>query len=637
MLFRITAILFFLGAFLQARSQTTANFEGIYQFNLDVTRLLMIRSDSGKLWLHQGVSNRTPIIPLSGNKFEVANLKPVVTLDFQVDGQGRTTGMLVEQGGGKVQCFKLRETLDMPNAGRLSNRKNGFTRADTLRGMLSPLRTCYDVSFYHLTVDVNPEKRLLSGSTIIRFNTVSPFSRLQIDLYAEMAIDSIIYKGRPLPYTREFNAVFVDFPGTFKKGEKGAFEVFYHGHPQEPDLNAPMHGGFLWRLDDNRKPFIQVACQGSGASLWWPNKDHLSDEPDSMRITVTVPEGLQNISNGRLQRQLTLPDKRNLTEWLVTYPINNYNVTVNIGDYRHIADTLGSLTLDYYYLPHHRDSAMKLFKEVKPMLRFMQEHFGPYPFLRDGFRLIETPHPMEHQSIVAMGGLGGGHESLRRLMWHETAHEWWGNNVSIKDVADFWLHEGFARYTEMLGVRLYKGEPEALRQLANDKPANKEPVIGVRDVNHIHYGLWDVYGKGCRIVQMVRAIMNDDERFFDLLRGIQQDFRLQTVTTGDITGYIIRRTGLDLQPFFDQYLLDTRIPELQLDYRQEGADLVLRYKWANTIDNFRMPVRADIPGQRPLFLEATNSWKTIRLKNTVEKDLLLDTAHFYITVKKTEG
>ncbi|MBO9154172.1 M1 family metallopeptidase [Chitinophaga sp. GCM10012297] len=636
MLSRITAVLFLLTTFLPAHSQTSANFEGIYQFNPEVPRLFMIKADSGSLWLHRGASNehRLRLAPVSGNRYRVDMPSPEVFINFQT-GAGNEAAMLVEQGGGKFECFRIRATTDMPQAGRLGNRQNGFTRADTLRGKLSPERSCYDVNYYHLTVDIDPGKRFLSGSTLIRFNAMAPFNRLQVDLYEQMAIDRIVYKGKPLAYTREFNAVFVTFPKTFAAGEQDEFEVFYHGHPQEPDLNASMHGGFLWRMDDNRKPFIQVACQGSGASLWWPNKDHLSDEPDSMRITVTVPEGLQNISNGRLQRKETLPDKRNLTEWLVSYPINNYNVTVNIGDYQHLSDTLGALTLDYYYLPNHRDSALKLFKETKPMLRFMQEHFGPYPFQRDGFRLIETPHPMEHQSIVAMGGLGGGHEGMRRLMWHESAHEWWGNNVSVKDLADFWLHEGFASYTEMLGVQLYKGEKEGLKTLKDDKPANREPVIGERDVNHIHYSLWDVYGKGARIVMMLRAILNNDEQFFSLLQGIQQEFRFKTVTTNDITGYIIRRTGLDLQSFFDQYLLSTKVPELELMFRQEGADLELRYKWNNVTDNFRMPVRANITGERPLFLDATGEWKTLRLKSRTAKDFIVDTDHFYVTVKKT--
>ncbi|RPD42755.1 M1 family metallopeptidase [Chitinophaga barathri] len=635
MLSRIIVILLFLGAGTRAGAQTTANYEGIYQYNPECPRVFMIRADSGKLWFHRALSNdqRAQLLPITLHKFKIDKLQPEVTLEFQVDDKGVTTGMVVRQGG-SFECYKLRGTTDMPDAGRLSNRKNGFTRADTLRGKLSPDRSCYDVDYYHLTVDIVPDKRSLSGSTLIHFKTVSPFSQLQIDLYAQMTIDSIIYKGRPLSYTREFNAVFVRFPEEFKAGDKGRFEVFYHGMPQEPDLNAPMHGGFVWRLDDNRKPFIQVACQGSGASLWWPNKDHLSDEPDSMRITVTVPEGLQNISNGRLQRKETLADKRNLTEWLVTYPINNYNVTVNIGDYRHVADTLGDLTLDYYYLPNHRDSAMKLFKEVKPMLRFMQAHFGPYPFQRDGFRLIETPHPMEHQSIVAMGGLGGGHDGMRRLMWHESAHEWWGNNVSVKDLADFWLHEAFATYTEMMGVGMYKGEKEALRQLGEDKPGNKEPIIGERDVNHIHYGLWDIYGKGARIVQMIRAMLNDDKQFFDILRGIQEEYRSKTVTTADITGYIIRRSGMDLQPFFDQYLLSTKVPELELGFQQEGADLVLRYKFSNANVGFKMPVKAFLPKDNTVFLDATTEWKTLRLKNTTEKDFNLDTAHYYMTVKK---
>ncbi|MRG44285.1 M1 family peptidase [Chitinophaga sp. SYP-B3965] len=596
---------------------------GTYQFNLNPMRTFGVKVENDTLRFFEDPNLLRVMYPLGNNKYKVGIVKPEAIVEF-VPGK-----MIVNQGGKDYDCFKIWDDPTFPKAKRAPNRQNGFTRADTLRGKLSPLRSCYDVTYYHLTVEVHPATRTLEGNSLIRFNTVTPFRELQVDLYENMSIDSILYKGQRLAYTREYDAVFIQFPAVIPQGSIDEFRVYYHGRPQEPDLSVSMNGGMLWRKDENGKTFAQIVMQGSGASVWWPNKDHLSDESDSTLISVIVPDDVQNISNGRLRNKVALPGNRTLTEWFVSYPINNYNIVFNIGDYTHFSDTYGDLTLDYYCLPNHLENARKLSAKVKPMLEQFEKHFGPYPFPRDGFKLIETVYPMEHQSCVALGGFQAMNGELERLMSHEVAHEWWGNNVSMKDFADFWLHEAFATYAEKIMLEFTKGHEAAVKALEREPVDNKEPMIGEYDVNHVHYNLYDVYSKGCRVIHTLRSVLNNDTLFFDILRGIQKDFAYQTVTTHDVETYISKKAGIDLSPFFDQYLRTILVPELA--YYKKGGQLY--YKWNNTIPGFKMPVRVTVDGLY-IFIYPTDNWSTIAIK---KKDIKVDTENFYVKVKEEKA
>ncbi|KAA9349278.1 hypothetical protein F0P93_23065 [Larkinella humicola] len=532
---------------------------------------------------------------------------------------------------------------------RVGNRLNGFTRADTLRGKLTPLRSNYDVTFYDLAVKVDLENKAISGKNRMRFKVLNPLDKLQIDLYANMAIHRISYAGKPLAYTREFDAVFVQFPEKLKPGSEQELDIEYSGTPQVPDWSVPMMGGFLWDKDQEGHPWVQVVCQGSGASLWWPNKDHLSDEPDSMRISVTVPDGLMNISNGRLLRKTALPDHWTNYEWYVSYPINNYNVTLNIGKYAHRRETYGpdSLTLDYYCMPYNQEKFRWVFDGVKPMLATLEKHYGPYPFPRDGFTLMESLYPMEHQSAVSFGKLPAERadsltlgDSLRimQLAWHEVSHEWWGNNVSCRDLADMWIHEAFATYSE--GFYLESAVPEdgELGYIASLPPQviGKEPIIGVRDVNHIHYDIGDLYSKGSLMLYTFRHMLNNDKLWAEILKGIQQRFRLQTVTTTDIVGYINEKTGTDYTWFFDQYLKYTTIPTLEVQLIEKTQDLVVKYRWRADVPNFRMPIRVTKTENHSDFITPTTIWQTMTLPNLTADDFEVDETRFYVKVVEVE-
>lgn len=452
----------------------------------------------------------------------------------------------------------------------VSNRQNGFTRADTLRGKLTPLRTCFDVTFYHLDVAIDMEQRSVAGSNLIRFNVVEPFKTMQIDLYANMKINSIDYKGEQLKYWREFDAVFVQFPSALKKGNEEEIKVFYAGVPKTPDFSIPMNGGVLWDKDSLGNPWAQMVCQGSGASLWWPNKDHLSDEPDSMKIWITVPSAYTEISNGRLLKKTSLPNKQTRYEWLVSYPINNYNVTFNVGMYSQIRDSFvneDTLTLDYYVMPYNLERSKKIFSQVKPMLACFEKNFGKYPFSRDGFTLVESPYPMEHQSGVCIGKINYQNATdTNPLIWHESAHEWWGNATSCTDMADLWIHEAFATYSEAMVVECTYGKEAAIEFINNEqgRVLGAQPIIGVGDVNHIYYDIADMYSKGSLMLNTFRSVLDDDVAWADLLQRIQQNFRYQTLTSDQLIDFINKETKTDYTYFLNNISNTLRCQRLSL-------------------------------------------------------------------------
>jgi len=519
-----------------------------------------------------------------------------------------------------------------------SNRQNGFTRADTLRGKLTPLRTNYDVTFYHLDVALDLDKRSVQGNSLIRFKTQQPVNRMQIDLFANMAIDSIVYRHQPLRYTREFNAVFIDYPETIPAGMEAEVKVYYNGVPKTPNWKIPMDGGVLWDKDSLGHVWAQVVCQGSGASLWWPNKDHQSDEPDSMKIWITVPAPYTEISNGRLQRTTPMPGNRTRYEWYVSYPINNYNVTFNVGYYTHLEDRYISddtLTLDYYVMPYNRDRAQRIFKQVKPMLKTFEKSFGKYPFKRDGFTLVESLYPMEHQSGVCFGKITPQNVTDNMpLLWHESAHEWWGNAITTKDIADMWIHEAFATYSEIMVIEDWFGKDHVSEALDYQMNAviGREPVIGVYDVNHIHYDIGDMYSKGSLLLHTFRNVLNNDALWVKLLHDIQQQFRYQTITTHDLITFINTRTRTDYTYLFEQYLKHTALPKLVVTLKQKGNDLEVHYAWQADVPGFRMPVRiTTAPGTMSFIYPATKS-KTMVLKNMTREEFGVDDENAYIDV-----
>jgi aminopeptidase N len=526
-----------------------------------------------------------------------------------------------------------------------------FTKGDTLRGMLTPLRTCYDVVYYDLDVKVDIANKYLSGSTLFKFKATQNFSRLQFDLFDNMQIDAVVYHGDTLPFTREFNAVFVDFKSPVINQTIDSFKVYYQGRPIAAKM-PPWDGGLVWRTDKNGDPFVGVACEGIGASLWWPNKDHLSDEPDSMMIRVTVPKGLTDVSNGRLRQTVEVDSAWTRFDWFVANPINNYNVTINIAKYAHFHDihlntTGDTLDLDYYVLPYNLEKAKLHFAQAKPMMKCFEQYMGNYPFYEDGYKLVETPYlGMEHQGAIAYGnnyksGYNGTDYSRIGLKFdyiiiHETGHEWWGNNVSMKDIADMWIHEGFCTYSEAIYVECMFGYDTAVAYVNAKKPGidNEEPIIGIYNVNH--EGAGDMYNKGMLMLNTLRSVVNDDKLWWDIIRGIQQEFGKKTTTTEEIVAYINQRTNQDLTYFFDQYLRYPNIPEFEYQLTKKKKKLTLRYRWVADVKDFHMPIKVLVAPGKYEFINPTTEWQETILDYKKTADFSVAENLFYVRVVEVQ-
>ena len=407
---------------------------------------------------------------------------------------------------------------------QLGTKKETFTRADSLRGYLSPLRTCYDINYYHLNIKFDIDQKFISGNVLFKFTATQDFTALQFDLFANLKVEKVVYKGQELPYKREFNAVFVTFPKTITNGSREEFTVYYSGNPTIAK-RAPWDGGVVFAKDSLGNPWVATACQGVGASIWWPNKDQQADEVDSALISISVPTGLQDVSNGRLRKVTNLKNGYTRYDWFVANPINNYDIEANIGKYAHFDDTYqgekGKLTLDYWVLAYNLEKAKTQFgANVKDMISAFEHWFGPYPFYEDGYKLIETPHlGMEHQSGTAYGnhfrngylgrdlsGTGWG------LKWdfiivHESGHEWFGNNITSKDLADMWIHESFTNYSESLFIEQRYGKQAGQEYVHGTRflIQNDAPIVGVYNVNK--EGSGDMYYKGGNLLNMVRTIL----------------------------------------------------------------------------------------------------------------------------------
>lgn len=500
-----------------------------------------------------------------------------------------------------------------------------FTRKDSLFGGLRVERTSFDVLRYDLNITINPEKKEISGYNDITFKAVNPTKKIQLDLFDNMKIGGITAnKFGKLEYTREENAVFIEFPSSLIQDSVYTIRFMYHGNPKIAK-NAPWDGGFVFKKDSNGKDFIGVAVQGTGASLWYPVKDSQSDEPDfGASIKVAVPNGLMNVSNGRFQGSTDLGNGYTRWDWEVKNPINTYSITVNIGDYVHFSDSLPNLDIDYYVLRENAEKAKIHFDaDVKPMMNCFQSKFGNYPFAEDGFKLVESPYlGMEHQSAVAYGnkyrkgylgsdlsGTGVG-MFFDYIIIHETGHEWFGNSITSQDIADMWIHEGFTTYTETVFVECMKGYEAALKYVNGQarNVQNDKPIIGAYGVNK--RGSGDMYYKGSLLLNTLRHVINDDTKWWQLLYNYSEHFKKQIITTEMVIAYFNEQTNMDLTPIFQQYLYTANIPALE--YKKIGTEL--QYQWKNVNSDFNMPV--DIAfGKEIVRLYPTTQKQKIKLKN----------------------
>ena len=511
------------------------------------------------------------------------------------------------------------------------------TESDLLRGELSKFKSCYDVTFYDLDIDVDIDNKSISGWVDFHVNSITTLDTLQFDLSDKLKIVSITFMKNNIPFYRKLNSVFAVFPQT-EKGSQMVFRVTYEGKPVEAK-NAPWDGGFEWTEDKNDNPWVAVACEGEGALLWWPNKDHPTEEPDSMQITIHAPSDLFAVANGTLEEvRNSSSDGKMAYRWMVRNPINNYNVTLNIGDYVLVADTLinqsGIHQMDHYVLSYNQAVAQSHFKQARDVIHVFEKYFGEFPWWNDGYRLVETPYRgMEHQSAVAYGNEYKNNNNyyiydlVDYIILHESAHEWWGNNISACDGADIWLHEAFATYSEVIYLEEKLGKLVSVDYLMNKRRyiRNSLPMVGPRDVNY--WGFDDVYWKGAWVLHTLRSVINDDDTFYGILYEFQTRFAKSIVCTEDFINLVNEMTHTDYTYFFDQYLYDRKPPI----FEYKITDTNLEYRWTDVPNSFIMPLYISV-NEEQIWLQPTTEFQTFNLPlhSTVD----IPDRYFYMAVKE---
>jgi aminopeptidase N len=513
------------------------------------------------------------------------------------------------------------------------------TRANILRGEYGRYRANNDLLYYTLDIRVDPEKKWISGRNTVRFRMLEDDNRIQLDLYDNLNVDRITLGAQELKYEREINAVFIDFPETLRKGREYSIDFHYSGTPRE----TGRFGGIAFRKDPTGKHWINTACEGEGSSIWWPSKDQWRDEPVGMRLSVSIPNDLVDVSNGKFIGKADLGDGYTRWDWQIQYPINSYNVSLNIGDYVHFADRWGDLPLDFYVLPGSLEKAKKQFEQAKPMIEAYAKIFGDYPFAKDGYKLIEVPYSgMEHQTAVTYGnrfangylerdwtGVG---VSLKFdfIIIHESAHEWFGNAVSAADVSDMWIQEGWTTYLEALYVEKMFGYDDALKYINGYKPkvGNRQPIVTQRGIHRTPSQ--DMYFKAALFLHTLRSVVDNDERWWKLIHDFYQRFKYQNILTEDVVRFFNTELKQDLTPMFDQYLRRTDLPTLELAFDDKAGTLA--YRWRADERRFAMPIKVGTPGEWDI-LRPTTDWQLMKAPMTREQ-FEVATDLYYVNVVK---
>lgn len=532
--------------------------------------------------------------------------------------------------------------LTVLNAQGLLSDKHAYTRQDTLRGSITPERSWWDLTYYHLDIKVDPDNKFISGKNTIQYKVLENKTLMQIDLQPPLTLTKAVQNGKELNIKHDGNAHFITLHDNQIINDINTIQVSYEGHPKEA-IRAPWDGGISWKKDPNGNHFVASSCQGLGASVWWPNKDHMYDEVDSMLISVNVPKSLMNVSNGRLRSVEQYGDTKTY-KWFVKNPINNYGVNINIGDYVHFSEVYdgqgGNLYMDYYVLRDNLEKAKIHFKDAPKMMKAFEHWFGQYPFYVDGFKLVEVPYlGMEHQSSVTYGNqykqgylgndLSGTGWGLKFdfIIIHEAGHEWFANNITNKDIADMWIHESFTAYSENLFLDYYYGKEASAKYVIGTRKLiqNDKPIIGHYNVNK--EGSGDMYYKGANMLHTLRQLIEDDEKWRQILRKMNVVFYHKTVTTQQIEAFLSKETGIDLTEFFNQYLRTIKIPTFEYTYNKK----TLKYRWSNTVENFDMPIQIKI-GDEERWIYPKSEWQTLETPSN-NMSIIID-EDFYILTKK---
>ena len=536
---------------------------------------------------------------------------------------------------------------------QLLKEKTVYTHADTLRGSNGPGRDWWNVIKYDLHVKFNIEDSTISGWNLIKLNALKSGNLIQIDLQDPMIIDSIINStwsshhftvDQITKIIKDGNSYFFNIDSV-RQNYSTYLTIYYHGKPQIAK-RPPWDGGIIWTKDKSNSPWVSIACQGLGSSVWYPCKDIQSDEPDSAEMHITIPDSLVCVGNGRLRNKINNSDGTATYDWAVVNPINNYCLIPYIGKYVYFGEMYkgekGDLTMDYWVLDYNLEKAKKQFQDAPRMMKAFEYWFGPYPFYEDGYKLVDAPHlGMEHQSATAYGNgyqngyygtdLSGSGWGLKWdfIIVHESGHEWFANNITSKDIADMWVHEGFTNYSETLFTEYYYGKEAGSAYVTGTrkKILNDIPIIGHYGVNK--EGSGDMYSKSGNMLHTIRQVINNDELFRKILRGLNKTFYHQTVTSKQIEGYISQQSKINFSKVFDQYLRTTQIPTLE--YKQEGYKI--QYRYTTCIKGFRLPIKINLKGAR--WIKPTEAWQTLNLYPEGNNEFSID-PNFYINTKKVD-
>jgi len=521
-----------------------------------------------------------------------------------------------------------------------AQKQTTFTHADTLRGAITPERAWWDLTYYHLSVTPNARDSTISGSTVINYKVLEPQQVIQVDLQEPLQIEKVIQNGQALSYKRDGNAFFITLVKKQEKGKAESIEVFYSGKPRLAK-RPPWDGGVQWVPDGKGNTIISTSCQGLGSSVWWPCKDHMYDEPDSMMVSITVPKAVTDVSNGKLRSVVENTNGTHTFNWAVVNPINNYGVNMNVAPYVSWSEVYkgekGDLPVSFYVYPENLEKAKVQFDQAHKMLKAFEHWFGPYPFYEDGYKLVEVPYlGMEHQSSVTYGNgykMGYLGRDLSKTGWglkwdfiiiHESGHEWFANNITYKDVADMWIHESFTNYSENLYTEFYFGKQAGADYVIGTRAliANDIPIIGTYHVNQ--EGSRDMYYKGGNMLHTIRQVVNNDEKWRQILRGLNKTFYHQTVESRQIEDYVSKNAGRDISKIFDQYLRDTRIPVLEYSFKGDAV----QYRWTNVVAGFDMPVKIKIADGKDQVVYPTTDWKSLKTKGgnslTVDRNFYVE-------------
>ncbi|HVT82813.1 MAG TPA: M1 family metallopeptidase [Phycisphaerae bacterium] len=507
------------------------------------------------------------------------------------------------------------------------------TRAVELRGQYGPYRANNDLLSYHLDVRIDPEKKTIAGRNTVKFKMLKDDTRIQLDLADALKVEKVLQGTAELKYERDSGALFIDFPQA-KAGETVTIDVHYSGTPAQ---------GLTFRTDAAGRPWICSSCEGPGSSTWWPSKDQWTDEVENMEISVAVPNGLMDVSNGKAAGKTDLGDGYTRWDWHVSYPINSYGVSVNVGNYVHFDDQYQDVPMDFYCLPEDLEKAKSQFSQAKGMLEAYDHYFGEYPFKKDGYKLVEASYVgMEHQSAVTYGN--GFVNGYNRADWtgvgisprfdfiiiHESGHEYFGNAVTAKDKSDMWIHEGWTTYLEQLYVEHRWGREDGLKYINGYKPKirNQFPIIGTRGTSASARDN-DQYFKGALFLNTLRSVIDDDEKWFKLLHDCFQHFKYRDIMTEDLVAWFNEQTKMDLTPMFDEYLRHAALPVLELKFDEAAG--TMGYRWKADEAKFAMPIKVLINGHVEL-VKPTAEWQTFKTTKREEPGVFLDL--YYINVSR---